>query len=109
MIYGWSELLVNILQKQTVHAHSELLMKTLFLILILGPLLDQADVAWTTQRWGCMVRGQTCHSLLSMRKAKALLRLREREQISLIDGYKMLRMELEAQQARALEWNGVHS
>lgn len=49
-------------------------------------------------RW--TVRGQTCHSLLSVC---------EWEQISLIDGYKMLRMELEAQQSRALEWNGVHS
>lgn len=45
-----------------------------------------------------------------MRKARAFCGyVREREQISLIDGYKMLRMELEAQQARALEWNGVHS
>lgn len=56
---------------------------------------------------GCAVRGQRYHSL--MRNAKALLRLCEGEQISLIDGYKMLRTELEAQQARALEWNGVHS
>lgn len=32
-----------------------------------------------------------------------------REQIILIDGYKMLRIELEAQRAWALEWNGVHS
>lgn len=36
-------------------------------------------------------------------------RLCEREQIILIDGYKMLRMELEAQPAWMLEWNGVHS
>lgn len=42
-------------------------------------------------------------------KSQSPLQLREREQISLIDGYKMLRMELEAQQARALEWKGVHS
>lgn len=54
-----------------------------------------------------MVRGQCYHSL--MRNAKALLRRCEGEQISLIDGYKMLRTELEALQARALEWNGVHS
>jgi len=40
---------------------------------------------------------------------QSLLWRRAREQISLIDGYKMLRMELEAQQANALEWNGVHS
>lgn len=32
-----------------------------------------------------------------------------REQIILIDGYKMLRMELRAQRGWALEWNGVHS
>lgn len=54
-----------------------------------------------------VVRGECYHSL--MRNAKALLRLCEGEQISLIDGYKMLRTELEAQQAKALEWNGVHS
>lgn len=42
-------------------------------------------------------------------KSQSLWWLCEREQISLIDGYKMLRMELEAQQARALKWNGVHS
>lgn len=56
---------------------------------------------------GCAVRGECYPSL--MRNAKALLRLCEGEQISLIDGYKMLRTELEVQRARALEWNGVHS
>lgn len=59
--------------------------------------------------WGAHSEGRHCHALMSMRKAKSLLRLRESEPISLIDGYKMLRMELETQQARALEWNGVHS
>lgn len=39
----------------------------------------------------------------------AFLQPCEREQIILIDGYKMLRMELQARQARPLEWNGVHS
>lgn len=56
------------------------------------------------------VKGPVSRSLMSTRKAKAFFcGLREREQISLIDGYKMLRMELGAQQARVLEWNGVHS
>lgn len=48
-------------------------------------------------------------SFLFNEKSRSLWWLCEREQISLIDGYKMLRMELEAQQARALKWNGVHS
>lgn len=49
------------------------------------------------------------------KKIQSVLQLCDREskrageQISLIDGYKMLRTELQAQQARASEWNGVHS
>ena len=46
---------------------------------------------------------------MSMGKAEAFSLLGEGEQISLIDGYRMLRTELEAQQVRASEWKRVHS
>lgn len=78
--------------------------------------LDLRDVDWTACCLGSWVlKADRHYALMSMWKPRGSF-CYVREQISLIDVYKMVRREVdkswmrrERERARVLEWNGVHS